>query len=91
MNNSLDFADMFPAYNKNAMWRMLADKDNTQNEPCVNNNYCTLSPRENTDGVLTMAFVNMQPLESVYTPAQALCKGTLFPNIDKPFLGGMIR
>ena len=92
MNNSLDYADMFRSYNKNAMWQMLsARENNTQNSNCINNNYCALEPRENTDGVLTMAFVNMQPLDSVYTPAEALCKGTLFPNIDKPFMGGMRR
>ena len=90
MNNSLDFADMFHSYNRNAMWKMLTNKeDNIHGDGCINNNYCALSPRENTDGVLTMAFVNMQPLDSVYAPSEALLKGTLFPNIDKPFMGGM--
>ena len=42
----------------------------------------------NFDGVLTMAFVNMQPLDTVYETEDGFCKGTIFPNIDKPFYGG---
>ncbi len=37
---------------------------------------------------LTMVFINMQPLDNVYTPHEAFCNGTLFPNLNKPFLGG---
>lgn len=58
--------------------------------PCVNDDYCMANPQK-TNGILTMAFVNMQPLESVYSPETALCNGTLFPNINKPFMGGMYR
>lgn len=36
---------------------------------------------------LTMAYVPMQPLESTYEQDEALKAGTLFPNLDKPFLG----
>lgn len=43
-------------------------------------------PEEND--ILTMAFVNMQPLENVYELDDAIKQGTLFPNIDKPFYGG---
>jgi hypothetical protein len=38
----------------------------------------------NFDGVLTMAFVNMQPLDTVYETEDGFSKGTIFPNIDKP-------
>ena len=38
---------------------------------------------------LTMVFINMQPLDSVYTLSEAYCNGTLFPNLNKPFFGGM--
>ncbi len=38
--------------------------------------------------ILTMAFINPQPLEDVYELDKALMNGTLFPNIDKPFLAG---
>lgn len=47
---------------------------------------------KNSDGdVLTMAFVNLQPLDSVYELSDAFCRGTLFPNLDKPFLAGGMR
>ncbi len=36
---------------------------------------------------LTMAYVPMQPLTSTYEQDEALKSGTLFPNLDKPFLG----
>jgi len=42
-------------------------------------------------GILTMAFVNMQPLESVYPEKTAFCNGTLFPDLNKPFFGGNKR
>ena len=38
---------------------------------------------------LTMVFINMQPLESVYPLNEAFDAGTLFPNLNKPFYGGM--
>lgn len=38
---------------------------------------------------LTMVFINMQPLESVYPLKEAFEEGTLFPNLNKPFYGGM--
>ena len=36
---------------------------------------------------LAMAYVPMQPLTSTYEQDEALKSGTLFPNLDKPFLG----
>ena len=37
---------------------------------------------------LTMVFINMQPSGGeVYPLEKALCAGTLFPELDKPFLG----
>ncbi|MBQ2286269.1 MAG: spore coat associated protein CotJA [Clostridia bacterium] len=38
-----------------------------------------------------MVFINMQPLDEVYMPKEAFCNGTLFPNLNKPFLGGRRR
>ena len=39
---------------------------------------------------LTMVFINMQPSGGeVYPLDKAFCRGTLFPELDKPFLGGM--
>ena len=40
---------------------------------------------------LTMVFINMQPLENVYSQDEAYKNGTLFPNLNKPFLGGSRR
>jgi hypothetical protein len=41
--------------------------------------------------VPVMAYVPVQQLCSVYQPEQALTQGTLFPELDKPFKGGMVR
>jgi len=37
--------------------------------------------------ILTMAFVNMQPITDIYSVEDALKNGTLFKNINKPFVG----
>ncbi len=36
---------------------------------------------------LAMAYVPMQQFEEAYDPEQALDNGTLFPALNKPFLG----
>lgn len=56
---------------------------------CLNTDFCLPEPENMNGGILTMAFVDMQPLESVYETPDALRCGTLFPNINKPFYGGM--
>lgn len=38
--------------------------------------------------VVTMAYVPFQVCAEQYEAEKALCQGTLFPNLDKPFLGG---
>lgn len=43
-------------------------------------------------GILTMAFVNMQPFDEVYKLCEGFTNGTIFPNLNKPFMpGGMNR
>lgn len=37
---------------------------------------------------LAMAYVPMQSWGETYTPEKALCRGTLFPALDLPFLRG---
>lgn len=37
--------------------------------------------------VLAMAYVPTQEWNDIYSEDLALCKGTLFPELDKPFLG----
>ena len=56
---------------------------------CINTEYCVASPKNRNDGILTMAFVDMQPLESIFSMNDAFKKGTLFPDLCKPFFGGM--
>jgi len=40
-----------------------------------------------------MAYVPVQTLSAIYEPAYALKQGTIFPDLDKPFLGsaGMFK
>lgn len=38
--------------------------------------------------VTTMAYVPFQTNTTMYTAEKALCAGTAFPDLDKPFLGG---
>lgn len=38
--------------------------------------------------VTTMAYVPFQTNTTMYTTEKALCIGTAFPDLDKPFLGG---
>jgi hypothetical protein len=58
---------------------------------CLNDDFCRPSPKDMNGGILTMAFIDMQPLESVYPLESAFCNGTLFPNLNKPFMGGKRR
>ena len=37
--------------------------------------------------VPVMVFIEMQPFGKMYNEAEALCRGTLFPALDKPFTG----
>lgn len=36
---------------------------------------------------LAMAYVRIQKLDKMYEPEMALLRGTLFPELDKPFMG----
>lgn len=46
----------------------------------------TATARDNTLA-LAMAYVPMQCLKTIYSPQTALLRGTLFPELDKPFTG----
>lgn len=41
--------------------------------------------RELQELPLAMAYVPIQPWGDTYQPARALCRGTLFPQLDLPF------
>ena len=70
--------DMMNIYNG------LGEKDQPQNDCKIENDYCVSSPKDFLDGTLTMAFVNMQPIDSVYDTETAFNNGSLFPNLNKP-------
>lgn len=61
---------------------------NVKPQICFDTNACNPPETQNTTDVLTMAFVNMQPLDYVYDEATAFQNGSLFPNITKPFYYG---
>lgn len=50
-------------------------KPNTDNNSCIDS-----LP-------LTMAYVPMQAFGTQYDPEAGLCRGTIFPDLDKPFVG----
>ena len=77
--------DMLELYKQNN------PSNNISRDPkeCLDTNYCKDTNYNAVNGdILTMAFVNMQPIESVYETEDGFCHGTIFPNIDKPFFGG---
>lgn len=43
------------------------------------------------DASVTMAYVPFQLSTKTYEPETALCRGTLFPELDKPFLRAAVR
>lgn len=59
--------------------------DSAKNDCGCNNN---MSDNSCIDP-LTMVFINIQPLDKVYPESDAFRCGTLFPNLNKPFFGGM--
>lgn len=36
---------------------------------------------------LAMAYVRIQELDKIYEPELAIVRGTLYPDLDKPFMG----
>lgn len=50
--------------------------------------YESIAQKPGYDRPLAMAYVRMQhEVKNAYTPDEALCHGTLFPELYKPFLG----
>lgn len=43
------------------------------------------------DTAVTMAYVPFQLDTCRYDDSEALCKGTLYPALDKPFMRGAVR
>lgn len=81
-------------WNLTDMYRDTANQNGCSNgniPSCINDDFCVSTPRDMNNGILTMAFIDMQPLESVYPLDAAYCNGTLFPNLNKPFYGGRCK
>lgn len=51
--------------------------------------YCKNLPKLPDNPVVAMAYVPFQTELVTYTSDEALCNGTLFPELDKNFYGGM--
>ena len=85
-NTYMDFSKFYRDLNlKNST-------DNSCDMPsCLTQDYCKDTPEQRNNGILTMAFVDMQPLDTVYSIGDAYKSGTLFPNLDKRFYGGKCR
>lgn len=90
MERNYEFAEMLSAAESRSAYRS-GNHNSGIMPPCIDTNFCVPTPKNMNGGILTMAFVDMQPLDSVYPTDTAFCNGTLFPNIDKPFYGGMKR
>lgn len=58
--------------------------DDRQGDSCPINK-CDFSCVDNFP--LAMAYIPMQKFENIYSLDEALCAGTLFKDLDKPFLG----
>ncbi len=58
-----------------------------QESPFSNNGKNKFNNTPLKDLPLTMAYVPFQEWKGTYEPAEALQSGTLFPNLDKPFIG----
>ena len=43
------------------------------------------------DAALAIAYVRWQQLENVYEPDEGYLRGTIFPELDKPFYGRRAR
>ncbi|MED9996325.1 MAG: spore coat associated protein CotJA [Paludibacteraceae bacterium] len=62
----------------------MTDKDQSFDIECVTELLCG----KKDDWVLAMAYVPWQEWRDLYAEELALQKGTLFAELDKPFLGG---
>lgn len=48
-------------------------------------------PNRREEFPIAMAYVPWQCWQEVYPPDRALCRGTIFPELDKPFMMGRCR
>ena len=75
--------DMLEEYKQmNRIDRVMNRKLDFNPDFCIETDYTAVDPQ-----VLTMAFINMQPITNVYETEEGFSRGSMFPNIDKPLLG----
>ena len=43
------------------------------------------------DATVTMAYIPLQDTTETYTEEEGLARGTIFPQLDKPFSGKMVK
>ncbi len=55
--------------------------------PSVEQPKCRFSSTPLDELPLTMVYGPMQEFDKTYQNEEALCRGTLFPSLDKPFKG----
>ena len=60
----------------------LIRRDAEQCEPCADISQFTSQPVS-----LAMAYVPVQTWTQIYEPDTGLTRGTIFPDLDKPFIG----
>lgn len=85
-NTYMNFSDFYRDLN-----HKIGPRNSTDMPSCLKTDYCVDTPNNRNDGILTMAFVDMQPLDTVYSLGDAFSNGTLFPNLNKRFWGGKCR
>ncbi len=77
-------ADPYAAFCRaNAAERVCCQRSATADRECTR--LCDLSAANSLP--LTMGYIPMQEWCNTYDTQTALCRGSLFPELDKPFLG----
>ncbi len=75
--------DMLDLYKKmNNSEKAINENEMLNRNYCLETDYSAVNPE-----ILTMAIINMQPIDNVYESEEGFSRGTIFPNIDKPFMG----
>ncbi|XOQ42998.1 MAG: Spore coat associated protein JA (CotJA) [Clostridium sp.] len=86
---SPESADAQNKMNTAASSAQTESKDNSVKSSYINGQGCTPNrSRFPAQTPVTMAYVPFQHIDSIYSPEEGLVYGTIFPELNKPFLGG---
>lgn len=72
-------------YHSNNMYQQQSNQRGYMQQPVTRPRYSSNDPLE--DMALAMAYVPWQTWQQIYEPCPALQRGTIFKELDKPFLG----